>query len=237
VFLGRLGAYVLRGLQATIHWQKEGLDVEGVPWAFADPLIVAFWHGDQLMAPWAYLSPQPPTRGMPRRRARVLISEHSDGRIIAAAMRSLGISNIPGSSTRGGARAFAQMKEAIQQDQDHIAITPDGPKGPVRTVKKGVIRLSSQTGAPILPIGLAYNRAWRAKSWDRMLVPLPFAKGAMVGGELFRVPQGLQEEELGGYAKILGEHLDRVKERAEELVSRSAQSSQSLREGGKTLQS
>ena len=114
--IGFLAAALLRALKSTLRWEMEGLHVDGVHLSYYDrPVILAFWHCDQLLAPWAYLGFAPPQAdpGRGRRPASVLISEHSDGRIIAWAMHFLGIKNIAGSSTRGGVRALVQMKKAI----------------------------------------------------------------------------------------------------------------------------
>ena len=219
VFLGFLASLVLRALNATLRWEKQGLHVDGKHWGYHEPLIVCFWHSDQLFAPWAYLGFAPPANAVgkerERRKASVLISEHSDGRIIAEALRFLSIGNIPGSSTRGGVRALVQMKKTILKERVHITITPDGPKGPAQKVKPGIITLSSQTGSPILPFSIAYESCWKAKSWDQMMLPKPFSRARIIGGELMRVPSDLSQEDLKDYSEKLEKELLRLKKIAE----------------------
>ncbi|MCI5065335.1 lysophospholipid acyltransferase family protein [bacterium] len=216
--LGFLGAQLLRLLNATLSWEKAGLDPRGEHWSYGEPIILAFWHSDQLMGPWTYLGFSPPEndRGRKRRTVSALISQHSDGRLIASAMSFLGIENVAGSSTRGGARAFVQMKRAIEDEGSHITITPDGPKGPPREAKVGAVSLSAHTGAPILPVGIAFERCWRARSWDEMLIPKPFSRARMVAGPLLQIPKGVQGEELVHHQEQLTAALNEAKSRAEE---------------------
>lgn len=218
--IGFFVSLLLRTLNATLRWERSGLEIEGVHWGFAPPTIVAFWHAEQLMAPWIYLCGKAPEGEGPKKRrpAAVLISEHSDGRIIAQALRFLSIFNIPGSSTRGGVRALVMMKKKILDDGFHITITPDGPKGPPHKVKPGVIVLGSQTGAPILPVAFAYQSFWRANSWDGMMLPKPFSKARAVAGPPIVVPKELSEGELEEYCLRLEVELAKVKEVAEKSL-------------------
>jgi lysophospholipid acyltransferase (LPLAT)-like uncharacterized protein len=45
---------------------------------------------------------------------------------------------------------------------------------------EGLPLLAKLSGAPALFIGLSCNPAIRLNSWDRAVLPLPFAKGAIV---------------------------------------------------------
>src|ERR1700682_2061333 len=66
-----------------------------------------------------------------------------------------------------GPRALRQMARNIQSGAArHIAVTPDGPRGPRRTVQPGLVYLAGLTGLPIVPVGFAYRGAWRMNSWD-----------------------------------------------------------------------
>lgn len=110
-------------------------------------IIIAFWHGRQLMMPLAY-------RGQ---LASILISQHRDGEIIARIMRSFGFQSIRGSSTRGGLRAIRQLVKAGRDGGD-LVVTPDGPKGPACKVQSGVIYLAKMTGLPIVPLTFACSK-------------------------------------------------------------------------------
>ena len=111
------------------------------------PIIIAFWHGRQLMMPLAY-------RGSS---ASILISQHRDGEIIARIMKYFGFGSIRGSSTRGGRQAVRQLLKVAHQGQD-LVITPDGPRGPACRVQAGVMYLAKLTGFPIVPLTFACSK-------------------------------------------------------------------------------
>ena len=111
------------------------------------PIIIAFWHGRQLMMPLAY-------RGQS---ASILISQHRDGETIARIMKYFGFGSIRGSSTRGGLRAIRHLLKVAHQGQDLI-MTPDGPRGPACRVQAGVIYLAKVTGFPIVPLTFACSK-------------------------------------------------------------------------------
>ena len=75
-----------------------------------------------------------------------------------------------------------------------MAVVPDGPRGPRERVQAGVIVLAAATGAPIVPCGFAARPARRLASWDRFLVPLPFARAAVVFGKPAGVPRDADRE-------------------------------------------
>ena len=110
-------------------------------------IIIAFWHGRQVMMPLAY-------RGD---RASILISQHRDGELIARVMRSFGVGAIRGSSTRGGVSAIRQLIREGQKGGD-LVVTPDGPKGPACRVQQGVLYVAKITGFPIVPLTFASSK-------------------------------------------------------------------------------
>ena len=145
-----------------------------------------------------------------------LISQHADGQILAEMARQFGVRLIRGSSTRGGEGALRQMIEAMREH--HIGITPDGPQGPRRIVQPGLVFLASQTGHSIVPTGLAYRRAWRLSSWDRMAVPWPCTQATFVTGEPVSVPYGINRPALNEYRAIVQRGMDKVTALAENLM-------------------
>ena len=77
-----------------------------------------------------------------------------------------------------------------------IAITPDGPRGPLHSLTEGVAFLARETGYPVVPIGIAVRRGWYANSWDNCVIPRPFARiQAWIGDEV-RVPKETDEDGL-----------------------------------------
>jgi lysophospholipid acyltransferase (LPLAT)-like uncharacterized protein len=116
----------------------------------------------------------------------VVISEHRDGEIVAQIAESLGYRTVRGSSSRGASRALLGLTRAIEEGHDG-AITPDGPRGPAHVFAPGGAIAAYRTGIPIVPIRASASRAWRLKSWDRFLIPKPFATVTVTMGPLTHV--------------------------------------------------
>jgi lysophospholipid acyltransferase (LPLAT)-like uncharacterized protein len=212
--IGWAVSILLRGIALTLRWNKTGLYQDDQHWSEGEPVILAFWHGDQLFMPWSYFSP----KSSKKRSIKALVSLHGDGRVAAAALGFLSIKTIDGSSSRGGSRALVLLKKELQAG-NHVGITPDGPKGPIHEAKVGAALLSSMTGAPILPIALACDRYWQLKSWDKMFIPKPFSKITLIVGSPMDVPQGLKREELTEHSEALGKSLNELKLQAQEGLS------------------
>lgn len=150
--------------------------------------------------------------GRPRRRGFMLISQHGDGRIIAWAVKLLGISSIAGSSTRGGRGAVLRLVREARQGAD-IGITPDGPRGPRQVCKKGVAVIAQQSGLPVYPMTYSVERCWRVRSWDGMIIPKPFTRGVVILGSPLTVPPGDEAAEEG--AQRIQKGLNECTERAD----------------------
>jgi hypothetical protein len=102
---------------------------------------------------------------------------------------------VRGSSSRLGASAILQLGEVLASHGD-VVITPDGPRGPVYELGPGIIFLAQKTGAPVLPMNMEYSSCWRIKSWDRFIVPRPFAKVRVIIGAPHRVSLTSNPEEF-----------------------------------------
>jgi lysophospholipid acyltransferase (LPLAT)-like uncharacterized protein len=145
------------------------------------PFIFLLWHEALLPLLWHHRSQQ----------ITIVVSEAREGRYLSDYARQIGYRLVAGSSTHGGARALLGAIRALG-DGSTIAITPDGPRGPRRDVKPGVVRAAQRAGAMILPLHAVTRSAWRLGSWDRMMVPKPFAEVDLGYGEPFAVAQGAE---------------------------------------------
>lgn len=132
-----------------------------------EPIIFACWHGDLLMQSYLYF------RFRPIPKAKVLISEHFDGQIIARTVKLFGLGSIHGSTTRGGAKVLIQGLKSLDQGYD-IGITPDGPKGPRYTMSDGIVVMAQKRHAKVIVFHCLPSRYWQLSSWDRFVVPKPF---------------------------------------------------------------
>jgi len=129
------------------------------------PFIFALWHGQLLPLLWHH-------RGQG---VLVLISEHRDGEMVARAAESLGYGLIRGSTTRGADRALISLVRELKSGHE-VAITPDGPRGPAETFAPGALVAAQRSDSFILPVAASADRAWRLRSWDRFVIPKPFAR-------------------------------------------------------------
>lgn len=173
---------------------------------FQGRYLYAFWHENILVPAYHY----------GRRDIHVLISEHADGQLIAEACRHLGFRVVRGSATRGGARAIRQMVRRSRSA--HLAITPDGPRGPRRQVQPGVVYLAALTGLPIVPFGIAFAHAWRMHSWDRFAVPWPWSDAVCVTAESIAVPENIRKDQLEQYRRLVQNAMDAASDAAERIV-------------------
>lgn len=124
-----------------------------------------------------------------------LASQHKDGEIAARAASMFGMRMVRGSSTRGGAGALIKLKTCIEEGWD-VAITVDGPRGPVGNVNNGVLYLGKLTGKKVVPVAFYCDKKLELKSWDRMVIPLLFSKGGFMYGLPFEIPADADEARL-----------------------------------------
>ena len=156
-----------------------------------ESIIVAMWHGDLLMQPLNYRAFR--KNGV----VKVIVSEHRDGKLIKKVCEHLGVGGIAGSSSKGGAKALINAIKSLKKGID-VAITPDGPRGPIYSVADGIVALSQKTGVKIVPFSSKPSKYWQMKSWDKFIVPKPFGEIDFYVGEPFSI-EGLETEEAKKY--------------------------------------
>jgi lysophospholipid acyltransferase (LPLAT)-like uncharacterized protein len=105
----------------------------------------------------------------------ILASEHGDGEYISRIAARMGLGASRGSSTRGGEKGLRGLLRSLQEGTT-VAITPDGPRGPARKLKKGALVAGQLSGAALVPISVEASSSWRLSSWDRFVIPKPFAR-------------------------------------------------------------
>jgi len=151
--------------------------------------IAALWHNRLLVFPLVL------RRFFPQRQGAALISASRDGDLLTDAVQRFGYNVVRGSSSRLGASAILQLEEVLASGSD-VVITPDGPRGPAYELGPGIIFLAQKTGAPVVPVNMEYSSCWRLNSWDRFIVPRPFAKVRVIIGAPHRVGSTSSPEEF-----------------------------------------
>jgi lysophospholipid acyltransferase (LPLAT)-like uncharacterized protein len=165
VWMVRVGGWLVRMLGMT--WRvrvSHDADVRRLREA-GQPIVFALWHGQILPLLHHHRDEQ----------VAVLISEHHDGEIMARMAIHLGYRTVRGSTSRGAARALLELARVLRQGRD-IAITPDGPRGPAKSVAPGAFAVAQRTGAPVIGAAAWASSTWRLKSWDSFMIPRPFAR-------------------------------------------------------------
>jgi len=190
-----LGAWLLRALAITWRVRTCGPSPFG-----RGPFVAALWHEGLFVAAMVWR----------HREVAVPVSRSRDGDQIEALLRQLGFAESPrGSSSRG---ATAMLRGSIRQLREGriVAVLPDGPRGPAHRAKPGVVALAGTTGVPLVPVAIAAAPALRFGSWDRTLLPLPFARILCRYGEPIEVPKRVRGKELESLRSRLEAELQRM---------------------------
>lgn len=166
---------VLALLGATVRWRRHGSEELEQHWKDGRGVLMAFWHGRSIMLPFVYGG----------RGASIMNSTHRDGEIVSRVLARFGIESTRGSSTRGGVSGVLGLVRASRRGRD-VALIPDGPRGPAGEAKAGAVELALLTGAPLFPVAVSCSGGWRLATWDRLMIPYPFAQMVMVVGEPLR---------------------------------------------------
>ncbi|HEY3133359.1 MAG TPA: lysophospholipid acyltransferase family protein [Gemmatimonadaceae bacterium] len=182
-----LGRGVLQLLGRTWRFRLVNAEAVGRLRAAKTGFIFSLWHGHLLPLLWFHRD-----QGV-----IVLISEHRDGEVVARAAASLGFGLIRGSTTRGADRALISIGRELQAGQE-VAITPDGPRGPRHKFAPGTLVAAQRAGSYIVPTVVVADRAWHLNSWDRFMIPKPFARVTIAYGTPTKVmaqtPRAAAEE-------------------------------------------
>lgn len=184
------GVFVLRGLLGSLrqHIHDPAGFLAAPP---PTPVIYAFWHNRILGITAAFRRCYPSGR----RGVLVLTSASRDGMWLGEVASRLGMGAVRGSSSRRGATAMRELLERVAEGYD-IAITPDGPRGPVYQAGPGLAYLAAKARIPIVPVTARFHRAWRLKTWDRFTIPKPFSKMEVTIGHSVFLEAKTSEEDL-----------------------------------------
>jgi lysophospholipid acyltransferase (LPLAT)-like uncharacterized protein len=207
-----LGAGLSKLWSYTLRVRRIGFEAVEDIVARDERFILSFWHRRLFMMPLAYPFRRRNAKGESRGVA-ILSSDSKDGERSAATWRWFGIHAVRGTASDDGAKALVRMIQAVKQGWD-FGITPDGPRGPLMELKPGVTALARKTGAWIVPVSLAFDRCFELKTWDRMVIPLPFATCVIKYGTPYRL---LPRAEDGVEGLRLQREMDELETWAEEI--------------------
>ena len=210
-WLNQIAGGVLAGctrmLASTVTFRMHLDDPAWYPLASDCPrtYIVSTWHDTMLLPIMLRRTIRDRT---PANRMTTLVSQHQDGSFLTYAMRHFYLETVRGSTNRGGATALRSLiHEARQQ---HICMTPDGPRGPRRVISPGIITLASLSGVPIIPCTFMASHAWQIQgSWTDLILPKPYSTSYGVIGAPLHIPSGLSKPGVELFRQQLQAEMDR----------------------------
>ncbi|HEX8232488.1 MAG TPA: lysophospholipid acyltransferase family protein [Caulobacteraceae bacterium] len=214
--LAAAAAAYLRFAYRTIRWRYAGVEAVEPLQGNGQGLIICFWHEAISISAQCWPQDRPGIQQM-----RALISRSADGALIAETIVRLGVPAIRGSRAvevertreKGGTEALRDIVRWVKSG-GAVAITPDGPRGPARSMGPGPALAARLSGAPVFMVGMTCHPAIRLNSWDRALLPLPFTKGAIV----VEGPFHANDQPPEALAVVWREALERAAARAEALA-------------------
>jgi len=201
---------IYRPLTATYRFRFDDRRHLDALLAAPRPVILSFWH-DQSFVAAPFLHRVLHEGGI---EIGVLASHSRDGELVTRFAESMRLRVVRGSASRGGVVAMRSLHRNLSREGISPAVIPDGPRGPAHVAKAGAVLLAQFARVPILPLGLAADRCWRLRSWDRMAVPKPWSRVGVAVGAPIEVPRDLGESARVASTRALGEELDRLAARA-----------------------
>ena len=169
--------------------------------------ILCMWHSRTI----------PPAARYRGQDITILISLSRDGELIAKILAALGYPALRGSSGPSGARVLASCIKLLRSGRT-LAVTPDGPRGPSGVLQGGVMTMARKSGCVLVPVGSSARPRIVTRSWDRFVMPLPFARAVMVFGEPMAVPPDADEATIEALRARFQAEMRRLQDEADRLL-------------------
>jgi lysophospholipid acyltransferase (LPLAT)-like uncharacterized protein len=166
--IARLLAGYVRLCGLTIRWQGDGR-AELAAALSEGPVVYVVWHQRLLYsaAHWP-------------REAGLLGTIHDPspaGSVAGHYLSRFRARPLPMTKTASGLALLRQAVGALK-DGTSIGLAADGPTGPARVAKSAPIDWARIANRPVWIYAFSVRRGWRLKTWDNLLLPLPFTRGA-----------------------------------------------------------
>jgi lysophospholipid acyltransferase (LPLAT)-like uncharacterized protein len=195
----------------TSRKKIEGLDRLFDTLDRGETALAAAWHQDAIIGPYIFR----------KRNMHTMASLSRDGELLARAFGRFGFTVFRGSTSRRGKGAIRELAEHLKsRGATFCVLAADGPKGPVYEVKKGIVFLAKQTGAPIFPVRAGAKRRKLNKSWDHTTIPLPFNSLVYLCGEPVSVSSTAGKDEIEAARVEVENRLNELTNRIERYFGR-----------------
>lgn len=169
--------------------------------------IYVFWH-ENILLPLSL-------RG--HSNISMLLSRHWDADVLARVAHMNGFGTVRGSTFRGGSAALRELAERAAEG--NLTITPDGPRGPRRTLAAGCVFLASTLNIPLVAMGVGYARPWRVSTWDRFAIPRPFSRARCIVSRAIKIPPTLERDGIEWHREGVERLLVHLSDEAEAWAS------------------
>lgn len=146
--------------------------------------VSAFWHGSMLSGWYIHRD----------KNFAALVSKSKDGDVLSQILKSWKYNVVRGSSHVGGKEALDLLINLVSQNFN-LAITPDGPTGPIYKMKAGAVVTAKKCNVPLVLTGIGCKNKFVLKSWDKFEIPKPFAEVNVIYSEPIYINENLSYEE------------------------------------------
>jgi lysophospholipid acyltransferase (LPLAT)-like uncharacterized protein len=208
--LSALGLILIRCFSATMRVRLQGEEPLIAMREAGRPFLLAFFHGRQFLLV-SKLSGWP---------AVIPASISYMGEIQSGILEGFGYKVVRGSSSRGGARVLGEMMRHVRRGRVG-AFAVDGPRGPGKVVKPGIIFAARKMGIPVVPVATSArpSRVF-VSAWDRYMLPMPFCRGLILFGSPWVPPGGSGDARIREACATLARMLDELETRADALIGK-----------------
>lgn len=148
----------------------------------------------------------------------IMVSQSWDGELIDRCLRRMGYDTTRGSSSRGGKEALVELIDMMVEKNYCSGLAVDAPRGPAGKAKIGIVIIARETGAPVVPMVSWATRQLQFKSWDRMILPLPFSTIVVAIGKPTMVPKDLSNDEYESLRSEIEANMVEASYQAEQKV-------------------
>ena len=180
--ISKLGKWFIILLYNTNKWNIEGEEQYKKLIEQGQSVIISIWHGSVLTF----------VKQLAYKKYYAVAGTHFDAEIIARICVNMGWNVIRGSSSDKGREAYEAIIEALNQPGSLVAMTPDGPKGPAKIPKAGIVKAAQRTGAVIIPAAAHSTGSWGFTNWDTFYVAKPFGRIEVIYGDPISFSKGDQ---------------------------------------------
>lgn len=196
----------------TCRWKIIGVDETQKVFKNTNVIFVG-WHSRATMMPFFQ-------NKLTNRKMAALVSPHQDGQIIAHMLKWFHITPVNGSSNENQRQSALELMRYLIEGHD-LFISPDGPRGPRMRMKKSPVYYAQKTGKPIVCACFSINKAMViSSSWDKTMVPIPFAKGVFSLSEPIYIPSDLTDEQIEEYRLRLENIANAQSEECDKMVGK-----------------